>query len=108
MEAVEKPIRLHESNLYAGGNLIIFENGRRVLEAKERKATKNLKFKTHLVVAGDELTVLANTYYGQQVPKAKNYWHVIANANNFEKPWQLTGFIGKEIIIPDIVQWKLG
>jgi nucleoid-associated protein YgaU len=108
MEATEKPIRLHESNLYAGGSLIIFEDGRRILETKERETTKNLKFQTHLVVAGDELTVLADKYYGSLVTKAKNYWHIIADANNFEKPWQISEFIGTEIIIPDILQWKLG
>lgn len=105
--AIEKPIRLHESNLYAGGSLIIFDDGRRILEVKERKPTKNLQFQTHLVVAGDELTILAHIYYGSLVPKAKNYWHVIANANNIEKPWRLEEYIGEEIIIPHLPQWKV-
>jgi len=106
--ATEKPIRLHESNLYAGGSLTIFDDGRRILEVKERKLTKNLNFQMHLVVAGDDLTILANKYYGSLVPKAKNYWHIIADANNIEKPWQLSEYIGSEIIIPDVLQWKLG
>ncbi|WP_338761857.1 hypothetical protein WAF17_16410 [Bernardetia sp. ABR2-2B] len=105
--ATEKPIRLHESNLYAGGSLIIFEDGRRILETKERTPTKNLQFQTHLVVAGDKITILAHKYYGSLVEQAKNYWHVIANANNMEKPWLLDEYIGQEIIIPDIQQWKL-
>ncbi|WP_291726160.1 hypothetical protein [Bernardetia sp.] len=105
--ATEKPIRLHESNLYAGGTLTIFDDGRRILEAKERTPAKNQAFQTHIVVAGDDLTILAYKYYGSLVTEAKNYWHVIADANNIEKPWRLEELIGEEIIIPDIYQWKL-
>ncbi len=105
--SVEKPIRLKDSNPYAGGSIIIFDDGTQILEAQPKRVIKNPKFRTHLVVEGDELTVLAYRYYGNLVTDAGKYWKVIAEENNLEKAHILEEMIGETILIPDILQWKI-
>lgn len=105
--SIEKPIRLKDSNPYAGGAIIVFEDGTQILEAQPKRIIKNPKFQEHLVVDGDELTVLAWKYYGNLVPDAGKYWKVIAEENNLEKAHILEDMIGEKIRIPDILQWKI-
>ncbi len=105
--SVEKPIRLKDSNPYAGGTITVSDDGTQILEAQPKRVIKNPKFQEHLVIEGDELTVLAYRYYGNLVPDAGKYWKVIAEENNLEKAHSLEEMIGETILIPNILQWKI-
>ena len=105
--ANEKPIQLSEYNPYAGGNIIVFNEGTRLLEQRIKEPLLNPQFQTHLVRATDTLWLIANRYYRGLVPFPDRYYHLILEANNIEKAYELSDWIGKEIIIPDIFQERV-
>lgn len=56
----------------------------------------------HLVQPGDTLKALSYKYYADQRQNAAEYWHYIYKANDMDNPFDLSVFIGGNIIIPDI------
>lgn len=104
----EQPLILNENDLYAEGQLIVDDKGKPVfLEAKPYRTPANPSFVLHTVVEGDELTGLAFRYYSGLVIDASKYWHLIANENNIETPYDLSNLIGEDIRIPDVIQYRL-
>ena len=57
--------------------------------------TSSIKDRSHRIVYGDKLWMLAYKYYGDS-----KFWWVIADVNNIINPFELT--VGLDLLIPDI------
>lgn len=101
------PIQLKLSNLYANGRIIIYSDGtgRLVRDIINYVPAEMDDFYT--VSMDDVITRIAYKFYKSKVELPSHYWWIIADANNIKNPLDLTDFIGKEIVIPNILNFKL-
>ena len=104
---MEEDIELEEASRFFGGELLIYADGTVDLQAQDYVRPDNFRFTLHTVVEGQTLDRIAFSKYGSQVENASRYWWLIAEANNIERPWDLSDLVGKEIVIPDFVQFQI-
>lgn len=104
MDELLEPILLRENNLYQNGEVIQFDNGEQLLLRPLVVIEGTLTDEYHIVKNNDRLDLLAYRYYKDEVADASKYWWVIADANIIENPLDLTGWVGKEILIPNITK----
>jgi len=100
-------LELRDNNLYATGRIIEFSDGEALLTREPLKVIGNELDKYHTVTAFDRIDVLAWKYYKNFISDASKYWWVIADANYIINPLDLSDFIGKEILIPDLARIRL-
>ena len=107
----DKTILLNDNNLYSNGTVITFSDGTTVLLRKFIEYERVETDKYYTVKNGDELDLIAWQHYEQEVeprdaPKA---WWIIAEANKdlIINPLDISDIVGKEIVIPDILRFKL-
>jgi hypothetical protein len=100
-------LKVRENNRFYNGEIYEYADSTVELVAPAYPTIVNPKFLAHQVVDGEDLTTIAFKYYGKIVDDASKYWFVIAEANTIDFPLDLTDFIGKSIIIPDIQQFRL-
>lgn len=100
-------IVLRDNNLYINGRVV-------QLSATEQELVRDvIVYKPteddlrYLVKQGDRLDTIAWRQYGVFVEDASKYWWVIADANNIINPLDITEYIGTEIVIPNIFNFKL-
>ena len=101
------PIELRVSNLYAQGRMIIFADGSGELERDKFEYIPTEPDDYYTVKYDDRLTKIAYDFYNNKVELASHYWWIIADANDIENPLDISEYIGKEIIIPNILNFKL-
>lgn len=101
------PIVLPVSNMFANGKMIVFSDGsaklvrdRVVYEPAEPDDYYTVKY-------GDRLTSIAYLFYKNKVLLPSHYWWVIADANKIRNPLDLSSWVGKDIVIPNILNFKL-
>ncbi len=56
----------------------------------------------HTVTVYDTIDLLAWKYYNAKRENADKYWWLIADANKIHNPLDLSNYVGKQIVIPDI------
>lgn len=100
-------IKLREDNPYQAGRVIEFEDGTQILEREALQLEGTLADLYHTVTNYDRIDLIAYNYYKDKVPNAAKWYWVIVDANNIEHPLDLTEWVGKEIIIPEIFNVKL-
>ena len=95
-------IELRESNAYSDGSLVQFSNGEQELERKVVEWEGNENDRYYTVRIDDYLDKIAYKAYNDVVDKPEFYWWVIADANLIDNPMDISEFVGKDLIIPDI------
>jgi len=81
------------------GNNIYFSRSANFL-IENCEVTENEEY--HPVTASDTLRGLALHYYNDKIQDAQNWWHIIADLNSIPNPKDLTEWVGKRLLIPDI------
>lgn len=101
------PVVLPKSNPYAKGRILIFANGdqRMVRDLVDYVPKESDDYYT--VQNEDTLTRIAYDFYKAKRMFPSKYWWVIADANNIRNPLDMSSYIGKEIVIPDIINFEL-
>ena len=100
---------LQESNLYVDGFIEEYPDGTRELNRELIDYLPHVSDKLYRVLPTETLTTIAYKVYGGVVRKGseQDYWHVLAQANSIDNPLVLSEVVGTDIIIPDILRWKL-
>lgn len=97
-------LELRGNNLYRNGFLVDFQYTDEVLLLRDPiDYVSTVKDLYHQVAKEDRLDLLAYKYYSGVVEDASKYWWVIADANNVMNPLDLEGFVGRDILIPNIL-----
>lgn len=101
------PISLSIGNPYANGRMILFVDGtaKLVRTAKDYQARETDEY--YVVKIGDLITRIAYRYYKEKVMLPSHYYWVIADVNKIKNPLDLSAYVGKEILIPNILNFKL-
>lgn len=97
-------IEVKGNSLYRNGFLVTFEDSDEVLLQRntiEFEGTIHDKY--YVVKIDDRLDLIAYRHYKGIVEDSSKYWWVIADANNIPNPLDLSDYIGKEILIPNIL-----
>jgi hypothetical protein len=96
-------LELRLNNLYVNGYIVEFpEDQEEALYRDRLVIDKDINDQYHTVVEGDRLDLLAYQYYRFDVPDASKNWWIIADANSIFNPFDLSEFIGKDLLIPNI------
>ncbi len=95
-------LRLEEHNLYASGEITVFEEGNQILERTPLELDTTQEGQYHVLRRGEDLDALAYRYYGDLVERPSRWWWAIADANNILNPLDLDALVGQELVIPDI------
>ena len=98
---------LKENNPYSIGYVVDFNETESILVREPLIIKGDETDKYHTVTEFDRIDTLAWKYYRNFVEDASKYWWIIADANNIHNPLDLSDFVGKQILIPDIVRVKL-
>ena len=97
-------VELRENNLYRNGEIVSFEDtGEELLLREPLVIIPSEQDEYYLVKALDRLDLIASKKYGKYVPDASKYWWVIADANGIQEPLDLSEYLGKQILIPNIL-----
>jgi hypothetical protein len=59
------------------------------------------------LLASDQLDALAYKYWKDQVADAERLWWVLAWVNGIDSPHDLTAYVGRRLLVPDIIAFKL-
>ena len=106
--AIVGGITLFENNLYVNGSIIDFPaQGEQILARKPLVIVAEEGDEWHLVKMTDRIDVIAWKHWGEVVADASKYWWVIADANNVYNPFDLSSYVGKYILVPDILRIRL-
>jgi len=98
--------KVQANNLYANGRVVQFKDGTHILIRDKLKFTDFIKFDYHTVIEDDELSAIAYKYYKSKAQDSSKYWWVVADVNNIMKPYDISDLIGKELVIPNILEVK--
>lgn len=100
-------LELRDNNLFINGVLYDFGGDEQVLFRDIFPITGNEQDKYHIVKDSDRLDKLASFYYSNVVEDASKFWWLLADANDIYNPLDLSSWIGKQILIPDLIRVKL-
>jgi hypothetical protein len=101
------PISLPIHNLYSNGRAVVFEDGTGKLVRDKIEYEPQQPDEYYTVKIDDVITRIAYKYYRNKVKNPQRYWWVIADANKIFNPLDLSGLVGKQIVIPNILNFKL-
>lgn len=97
-------INLKEFSPWATGTLIAFDDGEERLKINFTDFDGKEKDDYHTVQIDDRLTQIAYDFYKDKIDLPHRYWFVIAMANDvIRNPLDITGLVGKKILIPNIL-----
>ncbi len=99
-------LELLESNLYAKGSLVQFNDDVQELERDSVTWEGDISDIHYTVMYDDTIDKIAWKFYKDVVEFPERYWWVIADANGIENPLDLTDVIGKDIVIPNLLFFK--
>lgn len=103
MGVVDTDLELKGNNLFRNGYIVEFANGEQLFLRDKIVWKGNTEDEYYTLKQWDRLDLLAYKKYSNVVEDASKYWWVIADANNIHNPLNLTAYVGKEIIIPNIL-----
>lgn len=96
-------IGISESNPWASGKPYIIEGNQILLMRRPYKYLPSDGDRFYTVKAGDVIHKIANEFYKDEVSEPWLWGHIIADANNIIDHDDLTLFVGKQIVIPNIL-----
>lgn len=96
-------LELRGNNLYRNGEIIEFNDTEQLLLRDKLIWEGSEEDDYYTLKDWDRLDILAYNKYADYVEDASKYWWVIADANNIENPLDLRSWIGKELLIPNII-----
>lgn len=97
-------LELSGNNLYRNGYVLEFAGTEeRLLLREPVQYDATVQDTYHRVSEEDRLDLLAYRYYSGTVEDASKYWWVLADVNNILNPLDLSSFIGKDLVIPNIL-----
>ncbi len=91
-----------QTNMFVTGRVIIFNDGTQKLVRDKLKIQSAITDEFYTVLAGDMLDEIAYRKWKDKVDKAWLYWWIIADINKILNPLDISDFVGREIIVPDI------
>jgi hypothetical protein len=102
-------ILLFASNLYANGRIIVFSDGSTKLIREPIEYEVSEPDDYIVIKHGDRLTELANRFYKDKVLLPSHHYWIIADANRtiIRNPLDISHLVGKQIVIPNILNFKL-
>lgn len=100
-------IRLRDDNPYANGRINAYADGTAELDRDFPEYNGGEGDQYYTVKIGDELDEIAYRYYKNKLENAQRYWYVLADVNNIENPLDISDWVGRNIVIPDILNFKL-
>lgn len=100
-------LQLRDNNLYANGSVLEFSGNITLLEREPLKYDGSITDRHHTVIQGETLTGLAYKYYKSISSDPAKYWWVLADVNSIDNPFDISDWIGKDILIPDLIMLKL-
>lgn len=98
----EVDIELRENNLYVNGLHYIFSNGEELLLRPKLNLVGNERDQYHIVKKDERIDLIAYKYYSNRVEDSSKFWWVIADANDIQNPLDISEYVGKQILIPNI------
>lgn len=106
---MEEDFEFLDQDRFQGATVFVFGDTEGTVDvaAPEWVQPDNFKFVLHKVVAGQTLDRIAYEHYNDKVQYPSQYWWLIAQANDIERPWDLSGWEGKDLVIPDIYQFQV-
>jgi len=97
-------IEVAPNNLYRTGVLISYpDQSEYALMRQKIETVGTLEDEYHTVTVNDRLDTIAWKYYKDIVEDSSKFWWIIADVNNIYDPFDLSGLVGKTILIPDIL-----
>lgn len=96
-------LELQGNNLFRNGYIISFDVGELLLLRDKLEWKRDTEDEYYTLKAWDRLDTLAYKKYSDFVPDASKFWWVIADANHIHNPLDLRAYVGKEIVIPNIL-----
>lgn len=96
-------VEFRGNNLYRNGNLLDLGAGEIMLLRDKLEITPSITDSYYTVGLEDELSVISYRVYKDLVTDPSKYWWVIADANNIENPLDITSYVGKELLIPNLL-----
>jgi hypothetical protein len=102
-------VELKDNNRFAGGTIKTFADGTQILVAPDiaTPIAKIKDFNLTTVKARQDITAISYGQYNKTVSDASKYYWLLCEANNIKKPWELENLEGEELVVPDIIQFKL-
>jgi hypothetical protein len=103
------PLILSINNPYANGRVIVFADGSTKLVRDIVQYTPTEPDDYHTVKINDRITAIANFFYQGKVLLPSHHWWIIADANRklIRNPLDLSHLKGKQLVIPNILNFKL-
>lgn len=99
-------VRLRSNNLYINGRIVLFDDGEQVLIREPLKKSSFNNISYYSVKEDEELTAIAYKCYVGKVKDPSKLWWLIADINDIFKPFDLSTFYGKDLLIPDVTELK--
>lgn len=100
-------LELRKNNLYSNGGVYSLTDNEELLLREIIPFKGTVTDQYHTVVQGDRLDLVAWKYYRDLVEDASKYWWLIADANNIIHPLDLSDYVGKELLIPNLTKAEL-
>lgn len=97
-------IELKGNSLYRNGYLVAFEDSDDIMLLRDVIPFEGTVKDTYYVVRReDRIDLIAYKHYKDLVEDPSKYWWVLADANGIVNPLDLSSYVGKEILIPNIL-----
>ena len=100
---MELEIELRGNNLYRNGEILSFPEGELMLIRDKIQWQRNTDDEYYTLKEWDRLDTLAYKKYQDYVSDPSKFWWIIADANHIHNPLDLRDYVGKEIVIPNIL-----
>ena len=102
-------LEVNDNNLYGNGRLIVMDDGsnEELLRREKLSIIGDERDRYHTVKEYDRLDTIAYKYYKNIAEDSSKYWWLIADANNIMNPFDLSEYVGTEILVPDLARIRL-
>lgn len=101
-------LRVRKFNMYRTGRVYNFPaDNEKFLERGDLVYTPSILDKTHTVKNNETIWNIAYQEYSGKILNPSRYWWVIARINDIYNPFDLSEFIGKDIVIPSLTNIEL-
>lgn len=92
---------------FSTGKVMSFDDGTQELDMGDFSIVKTAQDDFYTPKTEERLDPIAFSFYNESVPDGDKYYWVIAIANDIEMPLDEDEFVGLELIIPNILDFKL-
>ena len=100
-------LELRDNNLYANGKVIVFENEEAELVREPIAFESKGNDVFHTVKKHDTIIKIGFKYYEEVKEDSGKYYFLICDANQIENPLDLSEYVGKDIIVPNLLDYLL-